>query len=177
MSKKANGTSWYMGRATETGSAMSSNITPPQDGQRWISQSEANLIDEDYHTINLPSLTLTSTPSHTGSPSPAPTSPDDQSGNSNGLSKAASAIITIIPIVVGGLFLWRKRRSRQPTPTKIEEMQHEMQYEISYQSAFVKPEMYSEGVANYEMSAGQAQAQGQAPLELPSNAYYGHSGR
>lgn len=53
LTNKENGTAWHLERKPNALLAMDSNITQPQDGQRWLFDTIATINNERFSTVNV----------------------------------------------------------------------------------------------------------------------------
>ncbi|OCL13472.1 hypothetical protein AOQ84DRAFT_108680 [Glonium stellatum] len=168
----ANGTAWHLDVLSNTLMSMSSNITAPQDGQRYSFTQLGAINDKAFSTINTPLATSIPT-SSTTSGSPTGTAPasatsasatnTSSSSSSKGLSSGASAAIgasigavALIALIIVAWVLHRRRKR----PVSLADPQ--------YLPPNFPQELQTSEVTKYEMQVPPAELQG--PLaELQGN--------
>lgn len=153
----ANGTAWHLDVLLSALMAMSSNITAPQDGQRYSFTTLGAINDQAFSTVDTPLATATPTSSVNPNPatktSSASATSTSSSSSSKGLSTGASAAIgasigavVLIALIIITWVLYR-RRKRRASPT-------DPQY---YQSQLPPQELQASDVTKYEMSVPPAE--------------------
>ncbi|ORY11899.1 hypothetical protein BCR34DRAFT_601019 [Clohesyomyces aquaticus] len=184
-----NGTEWHLLRKGNAGIAMSSNITEPQDGQRFSFKTITAINDQKMSTVNLPTSTATSPSSQTATNPPPSTTPSSSpspppSPSSGGLSTGAKAgigagvgIAALIALVVIGLVFWRRRKRNAPYKGHTELESNDISKQNAYPPDPIKYEMNSAAThemqgndgAQHELPTSNIPTQHQAPSELPGS--------
>jgi len=142
LSNAANGTEWHLEKKPNSLMAMSSNITAPQDGQRFSFKQLGQIQNGEFTTvavciplfmyglcadsmIQTPSETSTAIPSGSITNSPAPSSNSSSPGLSTGAKAGIGAgvgVAAFVALLILGFFLLKRRKrtarpsGQEPTP-------------------------------------------------------------
>ncbi|KAJ9667018.1 hypothetical protein H2201_002851 [Coniosporium apollinis] len=192
MSNLENGTEWHLQKnpwGLGTSMSMSSNVTAPQDGQRFRFRELADINDVAFSTIQIPPSTalanaatsatsatsiITATASTSTSATSSPAAPPSSSENS-GLSSGASAAIgatiggvAILAIALAiFLFLRRRRRNAVNVPQYPSQLPHfRMEPETAQRAELPVPpaELYSDST-KYSNKVGVGELHSKTPVE------------
>ncbi|PVH75326.1 hypothetical protein DL98DRAFT_658233 [Cadophora sp. DSE1049] len=119
LTNAANGTAWHLEKKPNSLMAMSSNITAPQNGQRFSFKQLGQIQNEKFTTVVTPTGTATTIPSGSITNSPAPSSSPSSSGLSTGAKAGIGAgvgVAALIALLILGFFLLKRRkRAAQPS--------------------------------------------------------------
>ncbi|KAG4414319.1 hypothetical protein IFR04_012565 [Cadophora malorum] len=125
LSNAANGTEWHLEKKPKSLMAMSSNITAPQDGQRFSFKQLGQIQNGEFTTVATPSETSTAIPSGSITNSPAPSSNSSSPGLSTGAKAGIGAgvgVAAFVALLILGFFLLKRRKrtarpsGQEPTP-------------------------------------------------------------
>ena len=137
LTNAGNGTDWHLNNIQNGLLSMSSNITAPQNAQRFSFDKQGLINDIAFSSVSLPaalsttSSTPTSTPSSISTSSSTSTTPilaATTSSRSSGLSTGAKAGIgigvalgAIVGLLLLGFWALRRRKRRHQPPTELPE--------------------------------------------------------